>query len=604
MIIKDGTGTITPSGNTWTSPSNSKSITWSLSNDLYTITTNNILVKSFELSFNKTNNENKIETWTDSGEQRAGVSAANSATSLTMDFHNQGLQVDGLLGLNINFGADNSNISTSKTIIVNNLSTLQGNLTIFGGETSNTFNIEIDSMTGNIDFAGGNIDDDNGTITITNSLIGNMIATADLGRKGTQSTGNSNGTASNNNNGTIINFTNGATMTGSILGRGNGYDSLKRKVTFNGANSNITVLTGNIISYGTNSVTNITLDKTAGNHVVFSNGNMLGSIIATTGNGMPSKKGYNNITFASADTQTLTGGILASDNNNQGNYLRQATNTLNIDHNTTLHIIATINGDGSASTTVSDSNAVHVGNAVTGASYTLTTGSIVAKDYGVNEINLAASSTLTLDGNISTENNAKSIITFTGTNGTINGNITTSGGNATISIANSASGAIVGSIIANGGQNIFSLGNTNQDNISTNTLTLTSITAESSNNYISNNTNASNFTSSWTSDTYKALGSLDIQTLTSTTGSNYLNISSIDHTNDENTIGTNVSASGSGANYIVADTLNFASLTAEQNGSNYIIANTSAQFGSITAGKIANNQDGGGGVFRKQLSLY
>ena len=542
----------------------------------------------------------------------------------------------------MNFGNTNAN-KTGKTFSVTGLTTLDGNLTILGGSGNNSFNVNVGTIDGNITFSSGLLDDSGGrsTIEITTSLIGNICTDSDLGRKGTQANGDSNGIASADN-GVKINFTGGATMTGSILGRGSGYDSLKRIVTFQGAQSDTTVLTGSIISYGTNAKTGIDFDETAGNHVAFTNGNMQGGIVATTGIGMLPKKGYNNITFASANTQTLTGGILATDSSNHG-LSHQATNTLNINENTTLKIISSSDDN---SLTVSDPNASNAINQTVGATFTLTEGSIIAQGYGINKINLAENSTLTLNdgkGEIKTENTggngAQSIIVFNGQNGTIqgnittntgsssitfnktgiiNGNITTSGGSATISIANSASGAIVGSIIANGGtnsittnnsastsafsvtsvtasggQNIFSLRNTDQNNISTNTLTLTSMTAESSNNYISNDTNVSNFTSSWTLATCKALSSLDIQTLTSTAGSNYLNISSITHTNDGITIGTNVSANGSGANYIVADTLNFASLTAEQNGNNYIIANTSAQFGSITAGKIANDQGGG-----------
>ena len=606
LTIEDTTGTnnqINSQNNgAWTS--NSNTITWTPNNNIYTISVHNNgnitgTALNLELAFNNTssNTANEVLVWKSGNENVAGISASNTATSLLLDFKQKGLQLSGSLGLNINFGTDTAS-SSNKSIQINNLSNLEGNLTIYGGTSSNTFNVNIGTMKGNIVFGLGGIDSDHGTINITKSLEGNMITTADLALSNTI-TGN--GGDVNSTNGVKINFTGGATMTGSILGRTNGLDGIKKTITFDGsANNSTAVLTGNIISYGPSSINGTMFSRSSGNHVTFTKGSMVGSIIATNSsvNYYTGKKGYNNITFNSTSTQTLTGGILAHDYNNNGDLIR-AVNTLNINANTTLEIKANTDGN---SNTINDSTREN------GRDFTLTTGSIIARGYGVNEVNLANSSTLTLDGAIITEGNAKSIITFTETNSTINGNITTSGGTATISIADSVSGNVNGEILANGGSNYitmngstsatftattatatsggnrFSLNNTTQ-----NTLKLTDIVAQGGNNYIAKgidgNTAINTFTASWATDTYKALGSLEATNITSTSGANYINVASITSTGA-------INANGSGAsNKLVANTLTLVNITAKGDGANNIIANTNGTFtlsGTITAGELAN----------------
>ena len=436
---------------------NNGQISWILNdggNLSATTTINNgaaIPVKQLHLYFNdETSSQILIQNGTNGNiKDKIVVKGGTSATSIALDFNNKGLSLsnDGTKGtLYLNFGDTNAN-KTGKTLSVTGLTTLDGNLAILGGSGNNGFNVNVGTINGNINFESGNLDADHGTITITNSLVGNIATTADLALSI-----NSNGGDVNSTNGVKINFTDGATMTGSILGRTNGMDGLKRTITFDGSADNSTaVLTGNIISYGPSSVTAVKFSRSSGNHVTFTKGSMVGSIIATNSpaDKLTGKKGYNNITFASSSTQTLTGGILAYDYNNNDDPIR-AVNTLNINANTTLEIKANTDGN---SNTINDSTREN------GRDFTLTTGSIIARGYGVNEVNLANSSTLTLDGAIITEGNAKSIITFTGTNSTINGNITTNAGTATINIANGASGTITGSITKSGsGANNITLG--------------------------------------------------------------------------------------------------------------------------------------------------
>ena len=186
------------------------------------------------------------------------------------------------------------------------------------------YTINLGSMTGDILFQ-GKLASTQGTIIFNgNGLAGNLSVaeTVDASANGVVN----------------INFQNGSIMTGYIRGHGVGYDGLKRVITFDGG-ANKAVLDGNVFSYGTSLQTSVLLNKSAGNHITFNQGNMKGSIIATVGNGLNSKKGYNNITFNSGGLQTLIGGILAQDDNNQGNDI-QATNTLTISKSTTLQIIA------------------------------------------------------------------------------------------------------------------------------------------------------------------------------------------------------------------------------------------------------------------------
>ena len=494
LTIVGGSGTIGQSGSAWTS--NSDIITWTPNNDIYTIGVGNNsditgTALNLEISFNNTNTTNKIIVWKSGSESVAGIAASKDATSLTLDFQNKGLSLSGTMGLNINFGADSNNVSSNKTIEIQNLSTLRGNLTIFGGDGNNTFNVTVGDMVGDIIFGSGKIDADHGTITITNSLVGNITTNADIEL------------SSSVNNGVKINFTDGATMTGSILGRTNGMGGLKKTITFSDSstpdNSKI-VLTGNIISYGPSSKDGVSFSRSSGNHVTFTKGSMVGSIIATNSpaDKLTGKKGYNNITFASSSTQTLTGGILAYDYNNNGDDIRP-TNTLTISANTTLQIKA--NPDESFNT-ITDSRTY-------GRTFTLSTGSIIARGRGANEINLANSSTLTLDGGIITEDNAKSLITFTGANGIINGNITTSGGSATITISNASSGVVNGNILSSGsGVNKITMSSSTTADLSKATITAGVATEES--------------LSSGTNYLYLSGGATTIGTLSAISGTNYV----------------------------------------------------------------------------------
>ena len=521
----------------WTS--NSNTITWTPNNNIYTISVHNNdesitgTALNLELAFNNTasNTANEVLVWKSGSENVAAISASNTATSLLLDFKQKGLQLSGSLGLNINFGTGTMS-SSNKSIQINNLSNLEGNLTIYGGTSSNTFNVNIGTMKGNIVFGLGGIDSDHGTINITKSLEGNMITTADLALSNTIT---SNGGDVNSTNGVKINFTDGATMTGSILGRTNGLDGIKKTITFNGSADNSTaVLTGNIISYGPSSINGTMFSRSSGNHVTFTKGSMVGSIIATNSsvNYYTGKKGYNNITFTSASTQTLTGGILAYDYNNNGDPIR-AVNTLNINANTTLEIKANTDGN---SNTINDSTRNN------GRDFTLTTGSIIARGYGVNEVNLANSSTLTLDGAIITEGNAKSIITFTGANGIINGNITTSGGSATITISNASSGVVNGNILSSGsGVNKITMSSSTTADLSKATITAGVATEES--------------LSSGTNYLYLSGGATTIGTLSAISGTNYvsaetsansLTFSTISATNGNNYIGKSILTNSGG----------------------------------------------------------
>ena len=420
---------------------NNGQISWILNdggNLSATTTINNgaaIPVKQLHLYFNdETSSQILIQNGTNGNiKDKIVVKGGTSATSIALDFGGKGLSLlanDSTKGtLYLNFG---NTAITEKTFSITNLTTLNGNLSILGGGENNSFTVNAETINGDIIFGSGKIDADHGTITITNSLVGNITTNADIEL------------SSSVDNGVKINFTDGATMTGSILGRTNGMGGLKKTITFSDSstpdNSKI-VLTGNIISYGPSSKDGVSFSRSSGNHVTFTKGSMVGSIIATNSpaDKLTGKKGYNNITFASSSTQTLTGGILAYDYNNNGDDIRP-TNTLTISANTTLQIKA--NPDESFNT-ITDSRTY-------GRTFTLSTGSIIARGRGANEINLANSSTLTLDGGIITEDNAKSLITFTGANGTINGNITTNAGTATINIANGASGTITGSITKSG----------------------------------------------------------------------------------------------------------------------------------------------------------
>ena len=439
-------------------PSNGTgSVTWSDSGGNFTATTkvpsnsgNPTTVNQFHLYFNNENSSQiLIQNGTNNIKDKVVVKGGNKATSIALDFGKKGLSLSasnstkGTLYLNFGDAA-----IRGKTFSITKLTTLNGNLSILGGGGNNSFTVNAETINGDIIFGHGNLDDSQGnsSITITKALKGNI-----------STTGTMNGSNSANK-GIKINFTSGATMTGDIKGYGVGYDGLKRMVTFSGGSG--TVFTGNVFSHGTSNGSIPYFNKTAGNHVTFESGNMVGSFIATIGNDQYAKaiKGYNNITFKSSGEQTLTGGILAQDSNSQYNDV-QATNTLNIGNNTTLKMIA---GNKNEIEETTQNGTKEVTN-----TFNLTSGSIIARGRGINEINLNADSILVLDdgkGEIKTEDmeredgsfsvNAKSKITFTGANGKIQGKITTNTGSSSITINDSASGTITGNITGSGSNNI------------------------------------------------------------------------------------------------------------------------------------------------------
>ena len=482
---------ITVNGNTWTytnnnsgssstgsSKYNNNQLIWTETNGVYTVqrkvgstvsTVSNETAESFDgFNIRFSNNSSHestllpltIETWEESSGsvKRAGLLVSNNVNTFTLDFGGKGFQLGGTNGSKIwTFHFQD----TGKTVTIDKLSSLDGSLYILsegnqttkGSQTTNnTLTINLGSMKGNI-LLQGDYGASTQNITFNGSgLEGNIEAK---------------NTINATQNGALnVVFNNNATMTGDIKGHGVGYDGLKRVVKFNGG-ANKTVLTGNVFSYGT-SMDSTKLNKSAGNHITFNQGNMIGSIIATVGNGLTSQKGYNNITFSGSE-HTLTGGILADDQqNNQQD--QQATNTLNIGSNTTLKMIAN-----SSANSVTDTNSICAGCSnktsgkeqygTTSKTFNLTTGSIIAKG-GINEINLAEDAVLILNngaGEIKTESNGsngntKSKIAFNGANGILQGNITTEAGTATITVADSASGTITGSITKESGSNNITLG--------------------------------------------------------------------------------------------------------------------------------------------------
>ena len=465
---------ITVNGNTWTYTNNNGSeatdtnsakynnnqLIWTESNGVYTVkrkvgnTTSktNGTAESFDgFNIRFSNNSNgestllplTIETWNESSRsvKKAGLLVSKNVNTFTLDFGGKGFQLGGTNGSKIwTFHFQD----TGKTVTIDKLSSLEGSLYILseGNQTTNnTLTINLGSMKGNI-LLQGDYGASTQNITFNGSgLEGNIEAK---------------NTINATQNGALnVVFNNNATMTGDIKGHGVGYDGLKRVITFDGG-ANKTVLTGNVFSYGT-SMDSTKLNKSAGNHITFNQGNMTGSIIATVGNGLTSQKGYNNITFSGTE-HTLIGGILADDQQNNGAD-QQATNTLNLGANTTLKMIA--NSDTSKNS-VTDKDSICAGGSAKGGEeqygttnkkFDLTTGSIIAKG-GINEINLDEGATLILNsgnGEVQTQsnqsnNNTKSIITFKGANGTLQGKITTSAGTATINIANDASATITGDI--------------------------------------------------------------------------------------------------------------------------------------------------------------
>ena len=438
-------------GNTWIDKEQNNKLIWNLNSNIYTIQSQqgnaakvtplkfNIRFANSDSDTNTNLRDGQIEIF---GTDRDGVGLPIKSTisSLTLDFEGKGLK----LGTDTTKGMATLHFENSSTsFTVKNLASLDANLLLYGDPSNTTANthytINLGSMNGDI-LLQGQLSSTQGDITFNGSgLTGNISAaeTVDASTTGVIN----------------INFQNGSTMTGYIRGHGVGYDSLKRIVNFNGG-SGKTVLTGNVFSYGT-SLGTAMLNKSAGNYITFNQGNMEGSIIATVGNGLTSKKGYNNITFNSGGVQKLVGGLLANDNNQQSTDT-QATNTLTIGKDTILQIIAGSNNQikqtAENSTKQQDQDKEVIG--TTTNTFDLTTGSIIARGWGINEINLDTNSTLILnngEGEIKTENTggtgAKSKITFTGANGTIQGKITTTTGSSTITVNSSASGTIAGSLL-------------------------------------------------------------------------------------------------------------------------------------------------------------
>ncbi|WP_300223176.1 hypothetical protein, partial [uncultured Helicobacter sp.] len=396
------------------------------------------------------------------------VKAGNQASAIALDFGGRGLSlVDSSSNstkgdLEIWFGANPLAIQ-NKTFTIKNLTTLDGNLKIAGGSGNNSFDITAQTINGDILFGSGALDDSDGksVITITKALNGNISQFSTAKRM------DPNHTASENN-GVKVKFINGAKMKGDIRGYGVGYDALKRNVIFTGGSG--VVLEGNVFSYGTNPKTEVGIDITAGNHITFESGDMLGSFVSATGNGMNGEKGYNNITFSSGGVQTLKGGILTIDrgSNNQA----QSITTLNVQKGTTLKILENASGNtivdkGSACSIGSSSRLDScIGNFTTaGNSYgtvdkdfTITTGSIVSDGYGTNTINIDSGSTLILnDGKgaitLTTTpikhqdtDRARAVINFGGVNGKIIGKVETGLGLSAIDVAEGASGTITGSV--------------------------------------------------------------------------------------------------------------------------------------------------------------
>ena len=447
--------------NTWVDSVKNTSLIWNLSGDIYTIQkqVNNgskTNINGFNLRFSNGSNDESslpaltIESWQNNSAEKAGILVGTSVTSLTLDFQNKGLQLQGageLKTWTIHFQG------SGKTLNVNNLQSLEGNLNIytdnFADIGENTYIFSLKSMTGDIQISGAKGGMQKGEITFDQTgLRGDILSFTDIA-------------ATSENGGITVKFNGSSTMVGDIKGAKSGNDLLKRTVIFN-TDSSSPALVGNIFSYGTDISTTPTLGRSVGNHIVFTKGNMQGSIVASNGviGNNSAKKGYNSITFNSGTEQTLTGGILADDSHHNGSDT-QATNTLNVGANTTLKIIASEKNQISDTTQVQSNDSTKPNT----KTFDLTTGSIIARG-GINEVNLAKNAALVLDsgnGNIETlsngsNSNTKSKIFFNGASGTLQGNIATNAGVATITIANDASGTITGNITKTGGTNNITLG--------------------------------------------------------------------------------------------------------------------------------------------------
>ena len=459
------------------------SITWSDQNGLLsanvtvngTTSRNGNKMTQFHLYFNNENSSQiLIQNGTNNIKDKVVVKGGKLARAIVADFRGKGL--DSKFYLNFGNSITNSNqkiardsIQTtppnSRSIEVKNLTKLKGDLTIVdGSQKVNTYRVTLQEMEGNLDFYGDSLASSSGTITFNGTgLIGNIASVLPIHRISTSSY--------QEGDGVTINFNNSSTMIGDIKGYGIGLDALKKTINFSGSGD---VLSGNVISYGSGSGSGTETGSyaTGGHHITFEHGNMRGSIISTQGNGKSiqgsmagstQRRGYNSITF-SGSSQTLTGGILAvaynDINNGETPHNFNAKNVLNLGQNTTLSIVSQTNGTvpvkdkNSAIEDVSKTNKGNSNIESQDVTFNVETGSITARGYGTNEINLLSGSTLILNNgegfiktaisgknpfddananrNTGGTNQAKSIINFDGENAKLVGHIATTSGQATI----------------------------------------------------------------------------------------------------------------------------------------------------------------------------
>ena len=479
-----------------------------------TTPSNNNKMTQFHLYFNnEESSQILIQNGTNNTKDKVVVKGGKLATAIVADFRGKGL--DSKFYLNFGDPITNSNQKiardsaqttrpSSRSIEVKNLTKLKGDLTIIdGSQQVNTYRVTLQEMEGNLDFYGNSLSSSKGLITFTGSgLVGNIASSIPVGRITN---------SHQEEDGVNIVFNPSATMQGDIKSYGTGNDSLKKNITFQG---NGDVLTGNVISYGSGSGSGTETGSyaTGGHHITFEHGNMTGSIISTQGNGQSIKgamagstqrRGYNSITF-SGTSQTLTGGILAIAYNNCNNNPHHtppanfnAKNVINLNANTTLSIKSETNGtvnieDKGAAIEIVNSDAqggsTHSAIGTNRSStiqnrnvtFTVETGSITAKGYGTNEINLLSGSTLVLNngdgfiktttsgtnpfdiGNSDVSNNtggtnqAKSIINFDGENAKLVGHIATTSGQATINFK-SNNNTLNGAFYTSGGTSLINV---------------------------------------------------------------------------------------------------------------------------------------------------
>ena len=393
----------------------SSSITWTLTNQNYKPqNSSNTQLEEIRLIFNG-NANNSSALW--KGTKESTVAAqigGKSATKFELDFKNHGLELS---------GGDHSlgyrfNSQTSKTINVTNLKDLQADLNIADSGGNNTSNTTLDKMMGDVIIAGSKFSK-NHTITFKGEgLKGNIISKGDV--SGPVAATGANPGADTYIGRLNVTFKDNAKMTGNITSSFSGLDGVAKVVTFEGSD---TVLTGNIISYG--SMVKKGLSTNGENQVEFKKGNMKGSIIATEGTGNNSDrkgwKGYNKITFSSGRDQTLEGGILANgatkDSSGYWSNRGSARNTLIITSGTTL----TIKGNGTEQETKDSSQKQGNSGEVTYTDdqlkFQVAQGSITSKDLGSNDVILEDKSTLKFEGGgffkVASTNDARaSAITF------------------------------------------------------------------------------------------------------------------------------------------------------------------------------------------------